>query len=155
VTKRLGVEHCVSKLIICLLFGVVNLPSVASNKPMLHGKPWLSFAVQGGDIQDQVLLQFFLAITEFGMNVQEAAEAPYFWSYQMRNSFGDHRAEPGKVLINDETPTWVRAELERMGYELNTRSKTSGPINAILIDQKQGTFQGGSSDFGEDYGISW
>ena len=126
-------------------------PSMA----LKNGKPWLSFAVQGGDIQDQVLLQFFLAITEFGMNVQEAVEAPYFWSYQMRNSFGDHRAEPGKLLINDQTPTWIRTELERMGYQLNTRAKTSGPINAILIDQEQRTFQGGSSDFGEDYGISW
>ncbi|MGK0221315.1 MAG: gamma-glutamyltranspeptidase/glutathione hydrolase, partial [Limisphaerales bacterium] len=42
VTKRLGVEHCVSKFIICLLLGVVNLPSVASNKPMLHGKHWMA-----------------------------------------------------------------------------------------------------------------
>ena len=60
------------------------------------GKPYLSFAVQGGDIQDQVLLQMFLGMVEFGMNVQEAVEAPYFISYQMRNSFADHRAEPGK-----------------------------------------------------------
>lgn len=119
------------------------------------GKPWLSFAVQGGDIQDQVLLQFFLAIKEFGMTVQEATEAQFFWSYQMRNSFGDHRAEPGKLLINSETPEWTRQELKRMGYELITRDKSSGPINAILIDQQRQTLLGGSSDFGEDYGIAW
>src|SRR5205814_555871 len=35
------------------------------------GKPYLSFAVQGGDTQDQNLLQFFLNVTEFGMNVQQ------------------------------------------------------------------------------------
>ena len=120
-----------------------------------NGKPWLSFAVQGGDIQDQVLLQFFLAIKEFGMNVQQATEGPFFWSYQMRNSFGDHKAQPGRLLMNDQTPEWVREELESMGYELEFRAKTSGPINAILIDQEQGTFQGGSSDFGEDYGLAW
>jgi gamma-glutamyltranspeptidase / glutathione hydrolase len=40
------------------------------------GKPFLSFAVQGGDTQDQNLLQFFLNVVEFGMNVQEAVEAP-------------------------------------------------------------------------------
>lgn len=118
-------------------------------------KPWLSFAVQGGDIQDQVLLQFFLGIVEFGMNVQEATEAPYFWSYQLRNSFGDHRAEPGKVLLNEQTPAWVRKKLEDMGYLPNYRDKTSGPINAIMLDHEQGTFLGGSSDFGEDYGIAW
>lgn len=120
-----------------------------------NGKPYLSFAVQGGDIQDQVLLQFFLGVVEFGMTVQEAVEAPYFWSYQMRNSFGDHRAEPGKVLLNDQTPAWVRKELVRMGYEPFYREKTSGPINAILFDQEQGTFMGGASDFGEDYGLAW
>lgn len=119
------------------------------------GKPWLSFAVQGGDIQDQVLLQFFLAIKEFGMTVQEAAEAPYFWSYQMRNSFGDHRAQPGKLLLNEQTPPWVRQALEQRGYKLDFRDRSSGPINAIEFDQEQGTMMGGSSHFGEDYGISW
>ncbi len=119
------------------------------------GKPWLSFAVQGGDIQDQVLLQFFLGMVEFDMNVQEAVEAPYFWSYQMRNSFGEHRAEPGKVLLNEATPAWVRKELESRGYKLNFRGRTSGPINAIELDHERGTFMGGASDFGEDYGVAW
>ena len=119
------------------------------------GKPYLSFAVQGGDIQDQVLLQFFLSIVEFGMNVQEAVEAPHFWSFQMRNSFADHRAQPGKILLNEQTPTWVRKELEQMGYAPQYRDKTSGPINAIMFDQEQGTFMGGASDFGDDYGLAW
>ncbi len=119
------------------------------------GKPFLSFAVQGGDIQDQVQLQFFLAMVEFGMNVQEAAEAPYFWSYQMRNSFSDHKAQPGKLLLHDQTPNYVKAHLEKKGYALELRDRTSGPINAIYFDHQQGSFQGGSSDFGEDYGIAW
>ncbi len=119
------------------------------------GKPYLSFAVQGGDIQDQVLLQFFLGVVEFGMTVQEAVEAPFFWSYQMRNSFDDHRAQPGKILLNEQTPAWVRKDLEARGYRPIYRGKTSGPINAILFDQEQGTFMGGASDFGEDYGLAW
>lgn len=119
------------------------------------GKPWLSFAVQGGDIQDQVLLQFFLGMVEFGMTVQEAVEAPYFWSYQMRNSFGDHRAEPGKLLLNEQTPAWVRKALQQKGYTLNFRERSSGPINAIEFDQARGTMMGGSSQFGEDYGLAW
>ena len=122
---------------------------------MKDGKPWLSFAVQGGDIQDQVLLQFFLAMREFGMNVQQAAEAPHFWSFQMRNSFGDHRAQPGRLRLNDKTPPYVIERLESMGYSIDTRPRTSGPINAIYFDQAQGTFQGGSSDYGEDYGLAW
>ncbi len=119
------------------------------------GKPYLSFAVQGGDSQDQNLVQFFLNMVEFGMNVQEAVEAPNFWSFQLRNSFGDHRAQPGRILLNESIPAWVRGDLEASGYEPEYRRRTSGPINAIFFDQEQGTFQGGASDFGEDYGIAW
>ena len=120
-----------------------------------NGEPYLSFAVQGGDIQDQVLLQFFLNMVEFGMNVQEAVEAPNITSYQLRNSFADHRAQLGRILLNEATPPWVRKELEAMGYDPVYRERTSGPINAILFDREQGTFQGGASDFGDDYGIAW
>ncbi len=118
------------------------------------GKPYLSFAVQGGDIQDQVLVQFFLNMVEFGMNVQEAVEAANITSYQLRNSFDDHRAQPGRVLLNEQTPAWVRKELQLMGYDPVYRERTSGPITAIHFDQIQGTFQGGASDFGDDYGLA-
>ena len=52
-------------------------------------------------------------------------------------------------------PEWVRAELQRMGYTLEFQRLTSGPINAIFFDRKHGTFWGGSSNHGEDYGIAW
>ncbi|HUG52463.1 MAG TPA: gamma-glutamyltransferase, partial [Vicinamibacteria bacterium] len=118
-------------------------------------KPFLSFAVQGGDTQDQNLLQFFLNVVEFGMNVQEAVEAPNFTSYQMRNSFGVHESEPGKLTVNASTPEWVRRQLQRRGYRLDDEKLTSGPINAIFFDREHGTFWGASSNHGEDYGIAW
>lgn len=126
-------------------------PSLA----MKDDRPFLSFAVQGGDSQDQNLLQFFLNIVEFGMNVQEAAEAPNINSFQMKGSFGDHSISPGKLLLNESTPPWTRDKLIEMGYKLDIDSRTSGPINAIFFDWKHGTFWGGSSNFGEDYGIGW
>jgi gamma-glutamyltranspeptidase/glutathione hydrolase len=119
------------------------------------GKPFLAFGVQGGDSQDQNLLQFFLNVVEFGMNVQEAVEAANFNSYQMRNSFADHSTEPGKILLNNSVPAWVRKELKAKGYEMEFESRTSGPINAIFFDTKHNSMWGGSSHFGEDYGIAW
>jgi len=119
------------------------------------GKPWLCFSVQGGDSQDQNLLQFFLNVVEFGMTVQEATEAANVNSEQMRSSFGAHEARPGHLVIHASTPPWVRDQLVKMGYRLDVRAKTSGPINAILIDRAHGTLWGGSSDHGEDYGIGW
>lgn len=126
-------------------------PSLA----LKNGKPFLSFAVQGGDSQDQNLLQFFLDVVEFGMTVQEAAEAANINSFQMRDSFGDHSSKPGRLLLQDQMPPWVRSELKRMGYELTFESRTSGPINAIYFDQQHHTLWGGSSHHGEDYGIAW
>ena len=122
---------------------------------LADGRPYLSFAVQGGDTQDQNLLQFFLNVVEFGMNVQQAAEAANFNTFQLRSSFGAHESEPGHLLLNEAVPPWVRAELRRMGYRLSFRERTSGPINAIFFDWAHGTFWGGSSDDGEDYGIAW
>ena len=120
-----------------------------------NNEPYLSFAVQGGDSQDQNLLQFFLNMVEFDMNVQEACEAPNINSFQMRSSFGYHENRPGDLLLHESTPNFIRKELRKKGYKLQFRPKTSGPINAIFFDNINKTFQGGSSDFGEDYGIAW
>jgi gamma-glutamyltranspeptidase / glutathione hydrolase len=119
------------------------------------GSPYLSFAVQGGDSQDQNLLQFFLDVVEFGMTVQQAVEAPNINSFQMRSTFGQHESRPGRMLVATSTPESVRAELQQMGYKLQFEKLTSGPINAILFDRKHGSMWGGSSNHGEDYGIAW
>ncbi len=119
------------------------------------GLPFLSFAVQGGDTQDQNLLQFFLNIVEFGMTPQQAAEAPNINSSQMRSSFGAHEARPGLLLVATSTPDSVRTALARMGYTLELEERTSGPINGILFDRGHGTMWGASSNHGEDYGIAW
>jgi gamma-glutamyltranspeptidase/glutathione hydrolase len=119
------------------------------------GAPFLAFGVQGGDGQDQNLLQFFLDIVEFGMTPQQAAEAPNINSYQMRSSFGAHESRPGYMVANRSMPDSVRARLEAMGYTLKLGERTSGPINGILFDRAHGTMWGASSNFGEDYGIPW
>jgi gamma-glutamyltranspeptidase/glutathione hydrolase len=119
------------------------------------GEPFLSFAVQGGDSQDQNLLQFFLNVVEWGMTVQQAVEAPNVNSSQMRSSFGDHETQPGRLLVASSAPENVRAALKQMGYTLAFAERTSGPINAIYFDRKHRTMWGGSSHHGEDYGIAW
>ncbi len=130
---------------------VTLTPSLA----VKDGKPFLAFSVQGGDSQDQNLLQFFLNVVEFDMNVQEAVEAPNFNSYQMQSSFGDHEIRPGAITLRYDTPEWIRRELLKKGYIMDFWNKTSGPITAIWIDWKHGSFWGGASNYGDDYGIAW
>ena len=119
------------------------------------GRPYLSFAVQGGDSQDQNLVQFLLNVVEWGMDVQEAVEAPNINSFQMRSSFGAHDSDPGRILVQEDTPPWVMSDLRSMGYDVRTAERTSGPITAIWFDWENGTLWGGASDHGEDYGIAW
>ncbi len=124
------------------------------------GKPFLSFGVQGGDTQDQNLLQFFLNMVEFGMTVQQASEAPNFNTNQLWLSLGgnkinDRKPRYGNILLNSKTPQFVKERLQQMGYKLSFDDRTSGPINAIYFDWKHGSMWGGSSNHGEDYGIGW
>lgn len=135
---------------------VTLTPSMA----LKDGKPFLSFAVQGGDTQDQNLLQFFLNMVEFNMTVQQACEAANINSNQLWLSLGgtkinDRKPRTGEILVSNSTPEAVRNELKTMGYKVSTGNRTSGPINAIYFDWKHGSFWGGSSNNGEDYGIGW
>jgi gamma-glutamyltranspeptidase/glutathione hydrolase len=126
-------------------------PSIA----MKDGKPFLAFSVQGGDTQDQNLLQFFLNVVEFGMNVQEAVEAHNVTSYQMQSSFGAHEAEPGRLQVTERVPVWVRDRLKEMGYSVEAVDRTYSPITANYFAADNGTMWGGASDYGEDYGVAW
>jgi gamma-glutamyltranspeptidase/glutathione hydrolase len=135
---------------------VTLTPSLA----LKDGKPFLAFAVQGGDTQDQNLLQCFLNIVEFGMTAQQAAEAANINSNQLWLSLGgtqtsDRAPKPGHLLLNTKTPASVRTALQQMGYTLSFDERSSGPINLIWFDWKHGSFWGGSSNNGEDYGIGW
>jgi gamma-glutamyltranspeptidase/glutathione hydrolase len=124
---------------------------------MKDGKPLIAFGVQGGDTQDQNLIQFLVNMIDFGMTVQEATEAANINTYQYYLSLGgnDRKPKPGNLLIQEDTPPWVKRELSKMGYRLSTDDRTSGPINAIYFDWKHNSMWGGSSNHGEDYGIGW
>lgn len=135
---------------------VTLTPSLA----LKDGEPYMVFGVQGGDTQDQNLVQFFLNVVEFGMTVQQAAEASNFNTNQLWLSLGgstiqDRKPRPGQLLLNSRTPSSTIEALKKKGYQIKTEERTSGPINAILLDKRFRTLWGGSSNHGEDYGIAW
>jgi len=132
---------------------VTLTPSMA----LKDGKPLVSFSVQGGDLQDQNMLQFFLGMVEWDMNVQQAAEGQgNFISYQMQSSFGAHDAAPGRLQLSEEQVTpFTRKQLEAMGYNVEVLERVYNPTMGIWFDWENGTMQGGASDYGDDYGIAW
>lgn len=135
---------------------VTLTPSMA----LKDGKPFLSFAVQGGDTQDQNLLQYFLNMVEFNMTAQQASEAANINSNQLWLSLGgtkmdDRKPRAGSLLLDRKTDPKTIEALKTMGYSIQLGERTSGPINAIYFDEKHGSLWGGSSNNGEDYGIGW
>ncbi|MDT8438691.1 MAG: gamma-glutamyltransferase [Wenzhouxiangellaceae bacterium] len=132
---------------------VTLTPSIA----LKDGKPLMAFSVQGGDSQDQNLLQFFLNMVEWDMNVQQAAEGKgHMQGHQMQSSFGAHQAEPGRIQLprNHVTPHTLAA-LREMGYDVELVERVYNPTTAIWFDHERGTLQGAASDYGDDYGIAW
>ena len=116
---------------------------------------------QGTDRQSQQTSRLGAQMHQAGQqgrqNIQDtmAVEAHNITSYQMQSSFGAHQAEPGRIAVTPLVSPWSRAELTRMGYQVETVERTYSPITAIWFDREHGTMQGGASDYGEDYGIAW
>ncbi len=72
-------------------------PSLA----MRGDAPYLAFGTPGGDQQDQWTLQFFLNVIEFGMDLQQAIEAPRFSSAHFPSTFFPHDARPGVLRVEN------------------------------------------------------
>jgi gamma-glutamyltranspeptidase / glutathione hydrolase len=131
---------------------VTLTPSLA----LKDGRPLMAFSVQGGDSQDQNLLQFFLNMVEWNMNVQQAADGRgNILSYGMQSSFGAHQAEPGRIQVTPLVSAYSRAELKAMGYQVELLERTYNPTTAIWFDHEHGVMHGAASDYGDDYGIAW
>jgi len=132
---------------------VTLTPSMA----IRNGKPLISFSVQGGDLQDQNMLQFFLAMVEWDTNVQRAADGRgNIISYQMQSSFGAHQSEPGRIQVpRDHVTPHTIEQLGEMGYDVEVVDRVYNPSMGIWFDWENGTMQGGASDYGDDYGIAW
>ena len=107
------------------------------------GRPWLSFGVMGGDMQPQGHVQVLLNLIEFGMNVQEAGEAPRF-----------RHSSAGLALESAISPE-ARFGLDLRGHRIITTIGTFGGFQGILIDPKTGVMMGGSDPRKDGLAIGW
>ena len=126
--------------------------------PMLvakDGKPLAVFGSPGGDTQPQSQLQFFLNVAEFGMNVQQALEQPYFVTNAYHESWHPHRA--GKRLsVSQRIAGEVREELARRGHQVATHNAMGvGSVKAILWDVNRSVLMGGAAPATDSYVIGW
>jgi gamma-glutamyltranspeptidase/glutathione hydrolase len=121
------------------------------------GAPYMVFGTPGGDKQDQWTLQFFLNYKVFGMNVQEALDAPTVHTSHFPASFWPHPVRPMEVSIEPRIPEDVTEELSRLGHKVELSKPWShGRCLAIRYDPVIGLMSGGASPrTGEPYALGW
>ncbi|HYP29175.1 MAG TPA: gamma-glutamyltransferase family protein [Blastocatellia bacterium] len=121
------------------------------------GKPFLVLSTPGGDNQDQTLLQVLLNIVEFGMNVQEAVEAPRFQTLHFVSSFDDHRFNPGVLTVEDRIAKDVAAELTSRGHKVETQGAWGNPSapTVILLRPDSGVIEAGADPRRGRYALAW
>jgi gamma-glutamyltranspeptidase/glutathione hydrolase len=122
-----------------------------------QGHPYMVFGTPGGDSQDQWTLQFFLNYVDFGMNIQEALDAPTVHSVHFPSSFYPRAAYPGRMVAEDRIAPEVLAELERRGHEVAVVDGWShGKVMGIRYDRERGVILGGVAPKGNiGYGLGW
>jgi len=118
-------------------------------------KPYLVFGTPGADTQPQTQLQFFLNVVEFGMNVQQALEAPAVISTSFRASYFPHEVE-GTLRVPSALPRHVLDGLGLLGHKLDVRDvRGVGSVKGILIHPGSGVLMGGVSPTGDSYVMAW
>lgn len=121
------------------------------------GKPLFVLSTPGGDNQDQSLLQVLLNIVEFGMNVQEAVEAPRFQTLHLVSSFDDHRFNPGVLSLEDRIPKAVSDDLASRGHKIEMQPAWGNPSapTVIRFNSDSGVIEAGADPRRGRYAVAW
>jgi gamma-glutamyltranspeptidase/glutathione hydrolase len=121
------------------------------------GAPFLVLSTPGGDNQDQSLLQVLLNMIEFGMNVQEAIEAPRFQTLHLVSSFDDHRFNPGVLNLEDRITNTVVDDLKGRGHKVEMHAAFGNPSapTAIMFRTDSRVIEGGADPRRGRYAVGW
>jgi gamma-glutamyltranspeptidase/glutathione hydrolase len=127
------------------------------------GKPFLAWNTPGGDNQPQAMLQAFLNVVEFGMNVQQAVEAPTLTTTGFRQS-NYPQSVPGRLVLPKVLADVVGPSLAARGHVLQVTPlqgpyrqalSGAGAVKMVMLDPARGVLFGGVSPAKDDYVIGW
>jgi gamma-glutamyltranspeptidase/glutathione hydrolase len=121
------------------------------------GQPFMVLSTPGGDNQDQALLQVLLNIIEFGMNPQEAVEAPRFDTQHYISSFDDHEFLPGSLNIESRVDEKTIADLKARGHKVKVQTAfgTLSAPTVIVYDARSGVSSAGADPRRGRYAVAW
>jgi len=122
------------------------------------GKPMLAFGTEGGDAQDQTSLQFLLNVVEFGMNVQQALDAPVVHSLHFPSSFYPRQGYPQRVAVEEGISEQVVQALVERGHEvIRVKPQELGKGMGIWYDAEREVIMGGAAPKSNNvgYALGW
>ena len=121
------------------------------------GEPFMVLSTPGGDNQDQALLQVLLNVIEFGMNPQEAVEAPRFDTQHYVSSFDDHEFLPGSLNVESRVSLKTIQELSQKGHKVKVQAEwgTLSAPTVITYDPKTGVAAAGADPRRSRYAVAW
>ncbi|MEJ0071990.1 MAG: gamma-glutamyltransferase [Pseudomonadota bacterium] len=123
-----------------------------------NGEVFVPFGTPGGDVQTQAMLQTFLNLFTFGMDVQAAIEAPRFATASFPSSFAPYEYFPGRLNLEGRIDPATGDALSAMGHKV-TRwpdwNWLAGAICAIVADRKTGLLRGGADPRRASYALGW
>ena len=121
------------------------------------GEPFMVLSTPGGDNQDQALLQVLLNVIEFGMNPQEAVEAPRFDTQHYVSSFDDHEFVPGSLNVEARINSKTIQELSQKGHKVRVQGDwgTLSAPTVIIYDPKNGVASAGADPRRSRYAVAW
>ena len=108
------------------------------------GEPWLAFGVMGGAMQPQGHVQVLVNMIDFGMNLQQAGDAPRIRHVGSAQPTGEHAAGGGEIWMESGFDAAVIAELQRRGHRTDIRGQAYGGYQAIARDRDNGVWVGAS-----------
>jgi gamma-glutamyltranspeptidase/glutathione hydrolase len=131
-------------------------PRLTPNASMVtrNGTLYMTFGTPEGDQQPQALIQMFLNMVIFGMDIQAAIEAPRFRSRNFPDSFSPHTYRPGVVQLEKSLFEKVAMDLTAMGYEVEEVEDLHhqmGAVGAIIRDAATGNLIGGADPRQENW----
>ena len=121
------------------------------------GEPFMVLSTPGGDNQDQALLQVLLNVIEFGMNPQEAVEAPRFDTQHYVSSFDDHEFLPGSLNVEARVNSKTIKELSDKGHKVKVQGDwgTLSSPTVIIYNPKNGVASAGADPRRSRYAVAW
>jgi gamma-glutamyltranspeptidase/glutathione hydrolase len=135
-------------------------PRLTPNPAMAFrdGQLFMPFGTPGADMQPQSMLQTFVNIVDFGMDVQQAIEAPRFGTFNYPESFWPHTYRPGRLNLEGRIQRSVGDELAARGHDIEwwpDWTRIAGNVCAIVCDPANGSLTAGADARAEAYAAGW